>query len=182
VPSVGVGRPYPSPVRETPEPFSLRSATRADIPEILRLVRELADYEREPEAVEATEELYGRWLFPTHGTPTAYTEVAEVQGRVVAIALWYPTFSTWTGSPGIWLEDLFVEPDHRGAGIGRALLRRLAGVCQERGYRRLEWWVLGWNTPSIEFYEALGAVAMDEWRHYRLDGAALAQAGRPPSR
>jgi len=144
--------------------------------------RPVADYEREPESVEATEELYGRWLFPTHGTPTAYTEVAEVEGRVVAIALWYPTFSTWTGSPGIWLEDLFVEPAHRGAGIGRALLGRLAQVCVERGYRRLEWWVLGWNTPSIAFYDSLGARPMGDWVHYRMDGDELAAlAARAPS-
>jgi len=165
-------------VSEHSAPCALRAATAADIPDLLRLVHALAQYERAPEAVEATAELYAQWLFPADGTPTAYTEVAEAKGRVVGIALWYTTFSTWTGRPGIWLEDLFVEPEHRGSGIGKALLHRLAEICVQRDYRRLEWWVLKWNAPSISFYESLGAVAMDEWQHYRLDGAALAQVGR----
>lgn len=160
-----------------PPQFLLREATRADIPELLRLVRELAAYERAAESVEATEQLYAQWLFPVDAAPTAYTEVAEVDGQVVGMALWYLTFSTWTGRPGIWLEDLFVEPGRRGLGIGKALLSRLAEICLERDYRRLEWWVLTWNAPSIGFYESMGAVAMDEWQHYRLDGAALAQVG-----
>lgn len=157
--------------------FTLRPAVHTDIPNILRLVRALADYEREPDAVEATEELYARWLFPEDGVPTAYTELAVVDGQIIGMALWYTTFSTWTGRPGIWLEDLFVQPEHRGLGAGKALLARLAEICVERDYRRLEWWVLKWNAPSIEFYESLGALAMDEWQHYRLDGAALAQVG-----
>jgi GNAT superfamily N-acetyltransferase len=157
--------------------FVLRSATLEDIPELLRLVLALAEYEREPDAVEATQDLYARWLFPPEGAPMAYAEVAEVYGRLVGLALWYTTFSTWTGSPGIWLEDLFVEPEHRGSGVGKALLTRLAKICVERDYRRLEWWVLKWNTPSIDFYESLGAVAMDEWQRYRLDGAALVLVG-----
>jgi GNAT superfamily N-acetyltransferase len=152
----------------------LRSATVEDIPQILRLVRALAEYEREADAVEATDDLYARSLFPPGGEPIAYAEVAEVDGTVVGVALWYTTFSTWTGRPGIWLEDLFVEPEHRGSGIGTALLTRLAGICVERDYRRLDWSVLDWNTPSIGFYESLGAVALDEWQQYRLHGAALA--------
>jgi len=159
----------------------LRTATAADVPGILRLVHALAAYERAADAVEATTELYKRWLFPIEDVPTAYAEVAEVDGRVVGMALWYTTFSTWTGRPGIWLEDLFVEPEHRGSGIGKALPGRLAEICVQRDYRRLEWWVLKWNAPSITFYESLGAVAMDEWRHYRLDGAALRRVGNSPS-
>ena len=100
---------------------------------------------------------------------------------MVAIAVWFLSFSTWTGTNGIWLEDLFVEPEHRGAGLGQDLLRALAGVCAERGYERLEWWVLDWNTPSIGFYESLGAVSQDDWTTFRLDGAALSRlAGGHP--
>lgn len=157
----------------------LRAATEADVPELLRLVHGLAEYEREPDAVQATEVLYLRSLFPADGPPVAYAEVAEVGGRVVALALWFPTFSTWTGRPGIWLEDLFVEPEHRGAGVGAALLRRLAAICVERDYRRLEWSVLKWNTPAVDFYLSLGAHAMDEWQQYRLDGDALRALGTP---
>jgi GNAT superfamily N-acetyltransferase len=160
-----------------PAAFVLRSAAPGDVPELLRLVRALAVYEREPDAVEATHDLYVRWLFPAAGAPVAYAEVAAVDERLVGLALWYTTFSTWLGRPGIWLEDLFVEPGVRGSGVGRALLTRLARICVDRDYRRLEWWVLNWNTPSIEFYESLGAVPMDEWQHFRLDGTALAQVG-----
>lgn len=153
--------------------FALRTATAADVPDLLRLVRGLAAYEHATDAVEATEELYSRWLFPADAPPTAHAELAEVAGRAVGMALWFPTFSTWTGRPGIWLEDLFVEPAHRGFGIGTALLARLATTCVQRDYRRLEWSVLKWNTASIGFYDALGGHALDEWTHYRLDGAAL---------
>lgn len=155
----------------------LRSATPADIPDLLRLVRALAEYERDPAAVEASEESYRLALFPAAGTPVAYAEVAEVDGAVVGFALWFTTFSTWTGRPGIWLEDLYVEPAHRGAGIGNALLARLADLCRERDYRRLDWSVLTWNTPSIGFYAALGAVPLDGWQQYRLDGPALRALG-----
>ena len=103
--------------------------------------------------------------------------VAEVDGRVVGMAVWYLTFSTWTGVNGIWLEDLFVEPEQRGAGLGRELLATLARTCVDRGYQRLEWWVLDWNEPSIGFYRSLGAVPQDEWTVFRMDGAALASLG-----
>jgi GNAT superfamily N-acetyltransferase len=92
---------------------------------------------------------------------------------VVGFALWYPTFSTWTGRPGLWLEDLFVRPSARGTGLGRALLQALAAVCVERGYRRFEWWVLDWNAPAIGFYRSLGAVAQEDWTTYRVAGPAL---------
>jgi GNAT superfamily N-acetyltransferase len=151
----------------------------------MRLVRELAEYERQPEAVESTEAHFRRALFPRDGRPTTFCQVAEVEGpagvEVVGIAVWFLTFSTWTGRNGIWLEDLYVRPDHRGTGLGTALLASLAGVCVERGYSRLEWWVLDWNAPSIAFYESLGAGAEDEWTTYRLDGTALAALGADPS-
>lgn len=151
--------------------MSVRPARREDVPAILRLVHALAEYEREAEAVEATEDDFTQVLFGA--TPTAWCHVAEVDGQVVGIAVWYLSFSTWTGGNGIWLEDLFVLPEHRGAGLGQALLAALAQVCVERGYRRLEWWVLDWNEPSIGFYRSLGAEAMDEWTTYRLTGEAL---------
>lgn len=155
----------------------IRRATAADIPDILRLVHDLAVYEKEPDAVEATEEDFAAALFPTKGEATAFCHVAEAgegsDRRVVAIALWYLTFSTWTGRNGIHLEDLFVEPRHRGSGLGKALLAELARECRERGFRRLEWSVLRWNAPSIAFYESLGAQAQTEWETYRLDGSGL---------
>ncbi len=151
----------------------IREATRDDIPEILRLVHALATYEREPDAVEATPELYARWLFPPHAAPSAYVLIAEDAGRVVGMALWFPTFSTWTGRPGIWLEDLYVEEEARGGGHGLALMRELARICRERGWARLDWSVLTWNTPAIEFYERIGAHAKSEWVDYRMDGPAL---------
>jgi GNAT superfamily N-acetyltransferase len=146
---------------------------------ILGLVRELAIYEREPDAVEATEADFRTALFPAEGAPTAFGHVAVLDGEVVGMAIWYVTFSTWLGTGGIWLEDLFVTPEHRGSGLGKALLAALAGVCVERGYPRLEWWVLKWNTPSIGFYDSIGGQPMDEWLTYRLDGQDLsALAGR----
>ena len=155
----------------------IREAVLADLPVVLELVHELAVYEREPDAVEATEEGFREALFPAHGHPTTFCHVAERDGRVVGIAVWYLSFSTWTGGNGIWLEDLFVRPDQRGTGLGRALLQTLAEVCVERGYQRLEWWVLDWNAPSIAFYESLGARAQDEWKTYRLAGDALGELG-----
>jgi len=156
---------------------TIRAATAADVPAILGLVRALAVYEREPDAVDATEADFATALFPGAGAPTAYAHVAEVDGAVVGMAVWFLTFSTWTGKPGIHLEDLYVDRAHRGSGLGKALLLELARVCTERGYRRLEWWVLRWNTPAIEFYDALGARPMDEWIDYRADGETLTRLG-----
>ncbi|MBV6728447.1 GNAT family N-acetyltransferase [Nocardioides daeguensis] len=156
----------------------VRAATPQDVPDVLRLIRALAEYEREPDAVETTEDDLQRWLFGPD--PVANVLVAESGGpgsTVVGMALWFRTFSTWTGTPGIYLEDLFVQPDQRGSGLGKALLTALARVAVERGYRRVEWAVLDWNTPSIEFYESLGARPMQEWTTYRLTGQALADLG-----
>ncbi|KGN37833.1 N-acetyltransferase GCN5 [Knoellia subterranea KCTC 19937] len=155
----------------------IREATPDDIPAILDLVHALAVYEKEPDAVEATEEHFLAALFPTEGTPTTFAHVAEVDGEVVGMAVWFLSFSTWTGRNGIWLEDLFVQPEHRGSGLGRELLASLAALCVERGYTRLEWWVLNWNEPSIGFYRSLGAVAQDEWTTFRLDGDVLRDLG-----
>jgi GNAT superfamily N-acetyltransferase len=153
---------------------SVRTAVPADVPVLLELVRALATYEEEPDAVEATEADLQRGLFEDR---TCSAHVAEVDGQVVGFALWYPTFSTWTGRPGLWLEDLFVLPEARGQGLGRALLQELAAVCLQRGWSRFEWWVLDWNAPAIGFYRALGAVPQDEWTTFRVSGPALERLG-----
>lgn len=151
----------------------IRPATPDDVPDLVRLVRELAVYEKEPEAAQASEQDLREALFPTGGEPAVYADVAEANGRVVGMALWFLTFSTWTGRHGIWLEDLFVEPAHRGSGLGKALLATLARRCVERGYTRLEWTVLDWNAPAIGFYRSIGADPLAAWTSQRLDGAAL---------
>lgn len=156
-------------------PEGIREATPTDVPDILRLIRDLATYEREPDAVETTEDHLHTWLFGAD--PVASVLVAEAGGEVVGIALWFRTYSTWTGVPGIYLEDLYVDPARRGSGLGKALLAALARIAVDRGYRRLDWAVLDWNTPSIEFYEALGARPMQDWTTYRLTGEALAELG-----
>ncbi len=150
----------------------VRPAEPADVPVLLRLVRELAVYEREPDAVETTEPMLAAALFGP--APSASCSVAlGPGGEVVGFALWYVTFSTWKGVPGLWLEDLFVQPSARGSGLGKALLQELARTCVARGYARFEWWVLDWNAPAIGFYRSLGAVPQDEWTTFRVDGEAL---------
>ena len=143
-----------------------------DVPAVVGLVRELAEYEKAAHEVRLTDEqLHGR-LFGK--APALFGHVAEDDdGVVVGVALWFMNFSTWRGTHGIYLEDLYVQPGHRGRGLGRELLRTLAAVCVERGYSRLEWSVLDWNTPSIDFYKAAGAVPMDEWTVFRLTDDAL---------
>ncbi|MFL6081229.1 MAG: GNAT family N-acetyltransferase [Ornithinibacter sp.] len=164
----------PSASSRRPPTARVRAAVPGDVPAILRLVRELAEYEKALDQVEASQEQLEEALFPAGREPAAFAHVAEVGGQVVGCAIWFVTFSTWTGTHGIWLEDLYVTPPQRGSGLGQELLRTLAAICEERGYSRLEWWVLDWNTPSIGFYESIGAVAQDEWTRFRLDGAPLA--------
>lgn len=155
----------------------IRPATPADVPLILRLVRELAEFEREPDAVKATEPMLEAALFGER--PAAEAVIAEVDGTPMGFALFFQNFSTWTGRPGIYLEDLYVTPAARGVGVGTALLRHLAGIALTRGCGRFEWAVLDWNEPAIQFYRAMGAVGMDEWRVQRVAGDALAAlAGR----
>jgi GNAT superfamily N-acetyltransferase len=160
----------------------VREAVPADVPRLVELVRELAEYERAAHEVEATPEHFFTALFPADpGGARSHALVAEVETpdgpQVVGMAVWYVTFSTWLGRHGIWLEDLYVSPDRRGGGLGRALLRRLAQIAVERGYGRVEWWVLDWNEPSIAFYRSLGARPQDGWTVYRLDGPALQALG-----
>jgi GNAT superfamily N-acetyltransferase len=149
---------------------TIRPAGPRDIPVIGRLIRELADYEHALDQVELTEEGLGAALLAP--APAVFAHVAEYRGTVAGFALWYVSFSTWTGH-GIYLEDLFVSPEVRGAGLGRALLAELAGICADRGYQRLEWAVLDWNAPALAFYDALGAQSLDDWRIRRLSGTAL---------
>lgn len=149
----------------------IRPAAAEDVPAIHRLIRELAEYERSLDQVAVTEDQLAASLFGPE--PAVFAHVAEHDGSVVGFALWFLNYSTWLGRPGIYLEDLYVTPAIRGAGLGRALLAELARICVERGYGRLEWWVLDWNSPAIAFYTALGAVAMDEWTVHRLAGPAL---------
>jgi GNAT superfamily N-acetyltransferase len=156
----------------------IRAATPADVPTILELIHGLAAYEREPDAVEATGPMISTALFGA--TAVASCHVAELDGQVVGFALWYVTFSTWKGKPGLWLEDLFVRPEARGRGLGKALLQRLASVCVERGFARFEWWVLDWNVDAQGFYRSIGARPEDEWTVWRLDGTALATLGDGP--
>ncbi|WP_405645540.1 GNAT family N-acetyltransferase [Streptomyces sp. NBC_00019] len=156
----------------------IRTATPADIPVIHALVRELADYEKALEEAKAAPEQLHEALFGER--PAAFAHIAEddTTGEAVGFALWFLNFSTWRGVHGIYLEDLYVRPEARGGGHGKALLTELARICVERGYERLEWSVLDWNAPSIAFYEALGARPQDEWTVYRLtDGALRTLAG-----
>ena len=154
-----------------PAPTTIEPATPADIPQILAFIRGLAEYEHEPAAVLTTEADLHEALFGPRSA--AECVIARCDGAPAGFALWFQTFSTWTGRPGLWLEDLFVWPEYRRRGAGRALLVYLARLCIERNYGRLEWSVLDWNTPAIAFYRSLGAVAMDEWTINRLTGDAL---------
>lgn len=149
---------------------TVRPATPADVPELVAMIHELAEYERARHEVEATDEHLHRTLFAER--PAVFAHVAEVDGAVAGMAIWFLNYSTWLGAHNLYLEDLFVRPEHRGTGTGRLLLQTLAAVCRERGYQRLEWWVLDWN-PARGFYAAIGAEALTEWIPYRVSGQAL---------
>lgn len=157
--------------------IAIRPAAPSDVATILRFVRDLAAFEREPDAVAATEMDLAEALFGA--VPAAEAVIAEVDGKAVGFALFFPSFSTWTGRRGLYLEDLYVAPIARGRGIGTALLRHLAALAVARGCARFEWSVLDWNAGAIAFYRAMGAAGMDGWTVQRVDGAALARlAGR----
>jgi len=151
----------------------IRPARPVDVPAIYQLIRDLADYEHALPEVTGTEDDLHRSLFGPK--PAVYAHVAEHEGQVGGFALWFLNYSTWVGQHGIYLEDLYVKPELRGLGLGRALLAELAALCVERGYGRLEWWVLDWNEPARGFYASLGATSMDEWTVHRLTGHALAE-------
>lgn len=153
--------------------IDLRFATAADAPLILRFVRALAEYEREPDAVQVTEAVLYQQL--SAATPPFECVIAELDGVAAGFALFFHTYSTWRGRRGLWLEDLFVLPEARGHGVGAALLRHLGAIAVERECGRLEWNVLDWNTPAREFYARFGATLMQQWLTCRLEGPQLAQ-------
>ena len=156
----------------------VREATEKDVPLILSFIRELAEYEKLSHEVVATEGDLRASLFG--GRPVAEVLIADHDGVPAGFALFFHNFSTFLGKPGIYLEDLYVKPELRGAGIGKILLAHLARLAKERGCGRLEWWVLDWNEPSIGFYNKIGAVAMDDWTVYRLAGGALDELATGP--
>lgn len=159
--------------------LSIRPAAAADAGLILAFIRELAEYEKLLHEVEASEADIARDLFGAH--PRAFCDIAEWEGEPVGFAFWFYSYSTFQGRHGLYLEDLFVRPQARGKGIGKALLAGLARRCIEEGLGRLRWWVLNWNEPSIQFYRSLEAESMEEWTTFGLSGEALAKlaAARP---
>jgi len=157
--------------------MTIRPATIDDTDEILALIYELAVYEKAPEEAKAKREQIIEGFFGE--SPKVFCEIVEVDGAIAGLAIWFLNYSTWQGKHGIYLEDLFIRPQYRGKGFGKALLKHLAAICEERGYGRFQWWVLDWNTPAIEFYKSLGAQPMDSWTVYRVSEEALTELGRP---
>lgn len=155
--------------------FAIRQATEEDTPLILQFILDLADYEHLRGEVVADESTLKTWIFEKHG---AQVILAEENGEPVGFALYFHNFSTFLGRCGVYLEDLFVKPEHRGKGYGLALLKRLAAIAVEEGCGRLEWWCLDWNKPSIDFYRSLPAEPMDEWTVYRVAGENLANLAK----
>jgi len=151
---------------------NLRVATPDDLPAIGQMIRELAEFERELDAVKVTPDQLHDALFGPDAVASVLLAL-DADGEPAGMALWYRSFSTWDGVPGIYLEDLFVREDHRGSGLGRALLSALAGIVVQRGWSRLEWAVLSWNSEAIAFYDSLGGRPLDGWQTYRLSGPSL---------
>jgi GNAT superfamily N-acetyltransferase len=158
--------------------LSIRTAQARDASLILRFIRELAEYERLAHEVDATEADIAAALFVPN--PRVFADIAEWEGEPVGFALWFYNFSTFRGRHGIYLEDLFVRPEFRSKGIGRALLRHLARRCLAEGLPRLEWWVLDWNEPALRVYRSIGAIPMDEWTVQRMTGEALKRLAEEP--
>lgn len=154
--------------------LTFRFAERKDVALILQFIKELADYEKLLHEVVATEELLEQWIFDKEKAEVLF---AMVDQEEVGFALFFHNFSTFLGRAGIYLEDLYVKPEYRGNGYGKAILKQLAKIAMERGCGRLEWWCLDWNKPSIDFYGSLGAEAMDEWTVYRITGDTLKEMG-----
>jgi GNAT superfamily N-acetyltransferase len=155
--------------------LKIRPAKSEEVGEVLQLIQDLATYEKAPEHVEASKEDLLNTIFVKD--PRVFCDLVEVDGQVAGMAIWFLNYSTWQAKHGIYLEDLFIKPEYRGRGYGKALLKHLAKICDEKGYGRLQWWVLDWNSPAIEFYKSFGAEAMDEWTVYRTSGQALKDLG-----
>ena len=152
------------------EPLSFRAARREDVPLILEMIRALAEYEQLLSEVVATESVLEEWLFDKEKAEVLFP---MLEGKEIGFALYFHNFSTFLGRAGLYLEDLYIQPEYRGRGYGRKVLQKLAQIAVERGCGRLEWWCLDWNAPSIAFYKNLGAQPMDEWTVYRLTGDTL---------
>jgi GNAT superfamily N-acetyltransferase len=156
--------------------MKIRPAQPQEVGIVLQLIHDLAEYEKAPNEVEATEREILETIFSSD--PKVFCDLVEVDGEIAGMVIWFLNYSTWQGKHGIYLEDLFIKPKYRGRGYGKALLKHLAKICDEKGYGRFQWWVLDWNSPAIEFYRSLGAVAMDEWTVYRVSGQALKNLGK----
>ena len=155
--------------------MKIRPAKREEVGEVLQLIQDLATYEKAPDQVEASEDDLLNTIFAKD--PRVFCDLVEVDGQIAGMAIWFLNYSTWQAKHGIYLEDLYIKPEFRARGYGKALLKHLAQICDRDGYGRLQWWVLDWNSPAIEFYQSLGVEAMDEWTVYRTSGQALKNLG-----
>jgi GNAT superfamily N-acetyltransferase len=155
--------------------MKIRPARRDEAAIILQLIKDLAEYEKAPDEVKATEKEIIETIFAD--SAKVLCDFVEVDGDIAGMAIWFLNYSTWQGKHGIYLEDLYVKPEYRGLGYGKALLQHLASICNERDYGRFQWWVLDWNSPAIEFYRSLGAEAMSEWTVYRVSDEPLRRLG-----
>ena len=155
--------------------MKIRSARKEEVSIILQLIKDLAEYERAPDDVKASQKEIIETIFSEN--PKVFCDLVEVDGDIAGMAIWFLNYSTWQGKHGIYLEDLYVRPEYRGLGYGKALLQHLARICVERGYGRFQWWVLDWNSPAIEFYLSIGAEAMSEWTVYRVSEESLRRLG-----
>jgi GNAT superfamily N-acetyltransferase len=155
--------------------LKIRPAKREEVGEVLQLIQDLATYEKAPDQVEASKDDLLNTIFAKD--PRVFCDLVEVDGQIAGMAIWFLNYSTWQAKHGIYLEDLYIKPEFRARGYGKALLKHLAQICDKQGYGRLQWWVLDWNSPAIEFYRSLGAEAMDEWTVYRTSGQALKDLG-----
>ena len=155
--------------------MKIRPAKREEVGEVLQLIQDLATYEKAPDQVEASKDDLLNTIFTKE--PRVFCDLVEVDGQIAGMAIWFLNYSTWQAKHGIYLEDLYIKPEFRARGYGKALLKHLAQICDREGYGRLQWWVLDWNSPAIEFYRSFGAEAMDEWTVYRTSGQALKDLG-----
>jgi GNAT superfamily N-acetyltransferase len=155
--------------------LKIRPAKREEVGEVLQLIQDLATYEKAPDQVEASKDDLLNTIFTKE--PRVFCDLVEVDGQIAGMAIWFLNYSTWQAKHGIYLEDLYIKPEFRAKGYGKALLKHLAQICDKEGYGRLQWWVLDWNSPAIEFYRSFGAEAMDEWTVYRTSGQALKDLG-----